>query len=78
MSERQVDTVAEAVGSAFALQERKAELREADLKRVLEGSMTKLQCDVYRLEGQLEFARKIAQTSIIWVTGLTILLMFVL
>jgi hypothetical protein len=78
MSERQLESVAEAVGSAFVVQERKAELRQAELKRVLDQSMAKLQGDVYRLEAQLEFARKIAQTSILAVTGLAILLMFVL
>jgi hypothetical protein len=39
-------------------------------------TLNRLQCDVYRLEGQLEFARKIAQTSLIGLTGLMLLLMF--
>jgi hypothetical protein len=78
MSQRQVETVARAVGSACALQEHKAVLRELELKSALELSMTKLQGKVYRLEAQLEFARKIAQTSFIGLGGLAILLMFAL
>jgi hypothetical protein len=41
-------------------------------------TLNRLRCDVYRLEGQLAFARKIAQTSFIGVGGLTLLLIFAL
>jgi hypothetical protein len=78
MPERQVESVARAVGTAFELQERKATLRAIELKSAVDLSMIKLQGEAYRLEAQLEFARKIAQTSIIGLTGLAILLMFVL
>jgi GAF domain-containing protein len=78
MSGRQVESVTEAVGSALALHERKAELREAESRRVLEQSLVKLQCDFYRLEGRVEFARKIAQTAFIGVGGLALLLIFAL
>jgi purine nucleoside phosphorylase len=77
LSGEQVESVTEAVHSALANQEQKAELRAADLKR-LDGLMVTLQRDVYRLEAELEFARKLAQTSVIGMTGLFLLLMFVL
>jgi hypothetical protein len=60
MPDGQAESLAQAIGTTLALQERELQKR------------------VCHLESELYFARKLAQTSMIAVTGLAILLMFVL